>query len=70
MERTEVNPWTWSVAFGFNQAELVEGAGKVLFCAGQTSVDADGSPQHAGDMAGADRAGRRQPRGGPGARRA
>ena len=51
MERTAVNPWTWSVAFGFNQAELVEGAGKVLFCSGQTSVDADGGPQHPGDMA-------------------
>jgi len=51
MERTAVNPWTWSVSFGFNQAELVEGASKVLFCAGQTSVDANGAPQHPGDMA-------------------
>ena len=51
MERTAVNPWTWSVKFGFNQAELVEGASKVLYCAGQTSVDANGSPQHPGDMA-------------------
>ena len=25
VERTAVNPWTWSVNFGFNQAELVEG---------------------------------------------
>jgi enamine deaminase RidA (YjgF/YER057c/UK114 family) len=51
MERTAVNPWTWSVNFGFNQAELVEGASKVLYCAGQTSVDANGAPQHPGDMA-------------------
>ena len=51
MERTAVNPWQWSLAFGFNQAELVEGASKILFCAGQTSVDANGAPQHAGDMA-------------------
>lgn len=51
MERTAVNPWQWSLAFGFNQAELVEGASKILFCAGQTSVDANGTPQHAGDMA-------------------
>jgi enamine deaminase RidA (YjgF/YER057c/UK114 family) len=36
---------------GFNQAELVEGAGRILFCSGQTAVDADGAPQHAGDMA-------------------
>jgi enamine deaminase RidA (YjgF/YER057c/UK114 family) len=51
VERRAVNPWTWSVAFGFNQGELVEGAAKVLFCAGQTSVDAEGVPQHPGDMA-------------------
>ncbi len=50
VERTAVNPWTWSVNFGFNQAELVEGSGRVLLCSGQTSVDADGSPQHPGDM--------------------
>jgi enamine deaminase RidA (YjgF/YER057c/UK114 family) len=51
VERSAVNPWSWSVAFGFNQGELVEGATKALFCAGQTSVDADGMPQHPGDMA-------------------
>lgn len=51
MERNAVNPWTWSQNFGFNQGELVEGPSKVLFCAGQTSVDADGNPQHPGDMA-------------------
>jgi enamine deaminase RidA (YjgF/YER057c/UK114 family) len=51
MERTAVNPWQWSLAFGFNQAELVEGHTRTLFCAGQTSVDAEGNPQHEGDMA-------------------
>jgi enamine deaminase RidA (YjgF/YER057c/UK114 family) len=51
MERTAVNPWQWSVNFGFNQAELIEGGSKVLFLSGQTSVDGDGTPQHAGDMA-------------------
>ena len=50
MQRSVVNPWQWSVAMGFNQGEVVEGAERVLFCAGQTSVDADGTPQHAGDM--------------------
>jgi enamine deaminase RidA (YjgF/YER057c/UK114 family) len=40
------------LAFGFNQGELVAGAERVLFCAGQTSVDENGAPQHAGDMAG------------------
>ena len=51
MERRAVNPWTWSLSAGFNQGELVDGASKVLFCAGQTSVDAEGNPQHPGDMA-------------------
>jgi len=51
MERRSVNPWTWSLQAGFSQAELVEGGSRVLFCAGQTSADADGVPQHPGDMA-------------------
>ena len=51
MERTAVNPWTWSLNFGFNQGEVVDGATRVLFCAGQTSVDGEGTPQHPGDMA-------------------
>jgi enamine deaminase RidA (YjgF/YER057c/UK114 family) len=50
MERRSVNPWPWSVNMGFQQAELVEGASKVLYCSGQTSVDAEGNVQHAGDM--------------------
>ena len=51
MKRTPVNPWSWSLEFGFNQAELLEGQTRQLMCAGQTSVDAEGKPQHAGDMA-------------------
>jgi enamine deaminase RidA (YjgF/YER057c/UK114 family) len=51
VERTAVNPWTWSLNFGFNQGEVVDGATRVLFCAGQTSVDGEGTPQHPGDMA-------------------
>lgn len=35
---------------GFNQAELVTGATRTLHVAGQTAMDADGLPQHAGDM--------------------
>jgi enamine deaminase RidA (YjgF/YER057c/UK114 family) len=50
VKRTPVNPWQWSLNFGFNQAEVVEGQSRVLVCAGQTAVDADGTPQHAGDM--------------------
>jgi enamine deaminase RidA (YjgF/YER057c/UK114 family) len=52
VQRTVVNPWQWSVQMGFNQGEVVEGASRMLFCAGQTSVDENGAPQHAGDMGG------------------
>ena len=50
MKRTAVNPWSWSLNFGYNQAEMLVGATRHLVCAGQTSVDADGNPQHPGDM--------------------
>ncbi len=51
LSRTPVNPWQWSVAMGFNQAEVVEGATRYLVCSGQTAMSPDGTPQHAGDMA-------------------
>jgi len=51
VNRTPVNPWPWSLQFGFNQGEVVDGPNRVLFCSGQTSVDGSGAPQHAGDMA-------------------
>lgn len=51
MERTAVNRWTWSVNLGFDQAQLVEGRRRELICSGQDAVDADGNPQHPGDMA-------------------
>ena len=50
MERTAVNPWDWSVKLGYNQAEIIKAASRQLVCAGQTAVDGEGSPQHAGDM--------------------
>ena len=50
MNRTPVNPWPWSLNFGYNQAEILEGVNRQLVCAGQTSVDAEGSPQHPDDM--------------------
>ena len=50
MVRTPINPWTWSLNVGYNQAEILEGANRQLLCAGQTAVDADGNPQHSGDM--------------------
>lgn len=50
MNRTAVNPWPWSLKLGYNQAEILAGTKRQLVCAGQTSVDADGHPQHPGDM--------------------
>jgi enamine deaminase RidA (YjgF/YER057c/UK114 family) len=52
MQRTAVNPWDWSLKLGYNQGEIIEGALRHLICAGQTAVDADGNPQHPGDMRG------------------
>jgi enamine deaminase RidA (YjgF/YER057c/UK114 family) len=51
VERTAVNPWAWSARFGYNQGELVTGQARTLYCAGQTAVNGEGEPQHAGDMA-------------------
>src|ERR1700687_2254784 len=49
-ETRSVNPWKWQDNFGFSQAVDVRGARRVLYCAGQTSVDADGKPLHVGAM--------------------
>jgi enamine deaminase RidA (YjgF/YER057c/UK114 family) len=46
-----VNPWKWQDAFGFSQAIEFSGHSRVLTCAGQTSVNADGEALHEGDMA-------------------
>ncbi len=51
MQRNAVNPWPWSVAMGFNQGEVVTGGTRTLYLAGQTSMSAEGQPQHPGDMA-------------------
>ena len=51
MERKPINPWSWSIKLGFDQAQLVEGHRRQLVCSGQDAVDADGNPQHPGDMA-------------------
>ena len=50
MQRTPVNPWSWSLNVGYNQAEIIEGSNRQLICAGQTAVDAKGNPQHPNDM--------------------
>lgn len=51
VERTAVNPVTWSLELGFNLGELVSGHTRTLYCSGQTAMDGDGKPQHDGDMA-------------------
>lgn len=45
-----INPWTWQDSFGFVQAKRVPSSEQVLYCSGQTSVDAEGALLHAGDM--------------------
>ncbi|ASJ73077.1 RidA family protein [Granulosicoccus antarcticus] len=52
MKRTSVNPWSWSLKLGYHQAEILEDIKRQLVCAGQTSVDAQGNPQHTDDMRG------------------
>ncbi|MFB8217334.1 RidA family protein [Streptomyces anulatus] len=51
MERTAVNPVTWSMDLGFNQGELVSGQTRTLYVSGQTATSDDGRPRHDGDMA-------------------
>ncbi|MGV2919559.1 RidA family protein [Streptomyces alfalfae] len=51
VERTAVNPVTWSAGLGFNQGELVSGHTRTLYLSGQTAMDGDGKPRHEGDMA-------------------
>lgn len=51
LERTPVNPWAWSAALGYHQGEVVTGQTRTLYLAGQTSTNAGGRPEHAGDMA-------------------
>lgn len=51
MERTAVNPVTWSVELGFNQGEVVSGHTRTLYCSGQTAMSGEGRPLHDGDLA-------------------
>src|ERR671922_799558 len=49
--RTAINPHSWTTGLGFDQGQLIEGHQRLLVCSGQDAVDADGKPQHPGDMA-------------------
>ena len=50
MTKKIINPWSWQDNFGFVQANEITDAERMLFCAGQVSVDKDGNLLHAGDM--------------------
>jgi 2-iminobutanoate/2-iminopropanoate deaminase len=50
MQKRLINPWTWQDQFGFVQGIEVTGPQRYLVCAGQTSVDDDGTPVNMGDM--------------------
>jgi len=50
MEQKAINPWGWQNQLGFSQAIEVKAAQRVLYCAGQASMSADGKPLHEGDM--------------------
>src|SRR5207244_1688341 len=45
-----INPVSWSLKLGFDQAELIQGHRRELVCSGQDAVDAEGQPRHPGDM--------------------
>ena len=50
MEKRAINPVPWQEQLGFSQAIEVRGTERVLYCAGQTSVDSNGKTLHPGDM--------------------
>lgn len=50
MERRTINPWQWQEKLGYSQGIEVIAGERVLYCAGQTATNADGEPQHVGDM--------------------
>jgi 2-iminobutanoate/2-iminopropanoate deaminase len=52
MRQAKINPWEWQDQYGFSQAIEVSSARRLLFCAGQIALDADGKVTCAGDMRG------------------
>lgn len=51
IERTAVNPVTWSQELGFHQGEVVSGETRTLYVSGQTAMSAEGRTEHDGDIA-------------------
>jgi enamine deaminase RidA (YjgF/YER057c/UK114 family) len=50
MNRETFNPWSWQDQFGYSQSVSVSDSTVTLYCAGQTSVNANGTPIHVADM--------------------
>jgi len=50
VDKREINPSDWLLAFNINQGIEVTGAQRVLYLSGQTSNAADGAPMHPGDL--------------------
>lgn len=50
MERRIINPWQWQEKLGYAQGIEVTAGQRVLYLAGQTATNAQGQPQHTGDM--------------------
>ncbi|MGP9539066.1 RidA family protein [Brachybacterium sp. AOP43-C2-M15] len=51
MERTAINPVTWSQELGFDQGTVVTGQSRTLYISGQTAMSPQGRPEHDGDIA-------------------
>ncbi len=49
-KRRIINPWKWQDKYGFVQANEVSDARRMIFCAGQISVDKNGKLLYPGDM--------------------
>jgi enamine deaminase RidA (YjgF/YER057c/UK114 family) len=52
MPCSKINPWKWQDQYGFSQAIEVSRARRLLFCAGQIALDAEGNVVCVGDMRG------------------
>lgn len=50
MNLKAVNPWSWQDSLHFSHAVEAPAGSRVVFLAGQTSVDPDGRPLYPGDM--------------------
>ncbi|NLM52214.1 MAG: RidA family protein [Firmicutes bacterium] len=49
-KRKIINPWQWNEEIGFVQANDLTGVKRIVYCAGQVSVDDEGNPLYPGNM--------------------